>query len=101
MPMGALSCRRKYSSTAFFSHSWTTQPPAPGSATRTAPESSRPMADSTALRTWVSFGSSEARFSQACSTMTLSCVWSVTLFVLLGGELGGLGVAEGADQHLA
>src|SRR3990167_1088957 len=46
-----MSLQRKYSSTAFFSHSLTCQPPSTGSATRAAPDSSKLIARSTIGRT--------------------------------------------------
>ena len=48
--IGRMSVSRKVSSTAFFSHSLTTQPSAVGSATRLVPDSSSSSAASTASR---------------------------------------------------
>ena len=66
--IGTESFSRNDSSTAFFSHSCTTQPPAPGSATRNAPVSSAASASSTARRAGPAVpGDRVSRCSQSCS----------------------------------
>ncbi len=62
-----LACRRKDSSTAFFSHWRAAHSPSIFSATRSSPESSRSMASSTASRMRPRVvGLSASRASQAC-----------------------------------
>ena len=62
-----LSLRRKLSSTAFLSHWLTTHSPSIFSATRALPESSRPSASSTILRTSSLAGVTVSRASNAAS----------------------------------
>ena len=70
----ALSFRRKDSRTAFFSHWLTFHPPLPsGSATRAAPESSRPSARSTLARTSSLAGVTVSRTSKAASMAAERC----------------------------
>src|ERR1700722_2338395 len=79
--MSSLSRVRNASSTAFFSHSFTTQPPPRGSATRAAPES-RSASDSAIASSSSSdmvLGVRRARSSKAASMKLL--ILSVSLMV--------------------
>src|SRR3546814_10871775 len=70
-----MSCTRKYSRTAFLSHSLTIQPPLPsGSATRRSPASMRSITRSTTGRVEpsISSGVSVVRRSQELSTLHFS-----------------------------
>src|SRR5687768_12979839 len=99
-----MSLTRKYSSTAFFSHSCTSQPPAAGVATRALPDSSSAITSSTAgfVEPSISATLSVARRSNASSM--IACSWSVAAFFLgilmVSVDAGHDGLAQIVQQGL-
>src|SRR5690349_8620593 len=100
-----MSLQRKYSSTAFFSHWLTTQPSAPGSATRACPLSSSDIARSTRGRSLsIAPASSVARASKAASSSARSSASSAGLAAVgirgFSFEAGNEGVADCSEAGL-